>query len=814
MKRKSETSVKAFQKEIDDSSDEETGSPKTNCKHKKLAHAHVEIQEHPLAFVDMPVGGVATITLHAVNEDPGGGDFAWASADTQVTDVQGMADQRDATFMSVGVGTTSVDVQYTTDEAVGFATCTFEVRAAPTIDLAAPRAVLIPATYNSGGVVVYTQPARLTLRLGTTAGVNFDGTGTLSCTPVGAVRIFDAPNGGNEVLLPAAVNTAALVNQTPLYVQGALPSAALDGSSINLSLIAGALPVSAATAQQALTSIALTVDLCKSRPAVGNPVPLTAQEKHATGRHTQFADPAHTHERTQVIVRAPVPNVGADLILAAENNDVRIFAEEVPANGQVAINLPYRIPLVQTGGAGKIVWAEGVTVSNAPRATGFTLGLAIAGSDLAGGDLAKVTVVKLEVLDAAGAAATFVRYGLWDQAWGGGYVLHNLQADNAHFVGRDSRRFNFRVTDATAAGSFDFEWVGLAADLSDFDAPASKVLTMTNTGGIVAESKAVMLVTNDFDRNQQTHSGFNGGPTAGARARGQADHRLRKASLDGFVGGVHTPAPDIKLTIRRPLFDRAPDFRTSVTLNVVRYNDVSFVSATNQYIADQFTRANERWNQVGLEIRRNATTERNIPADWTIPNVVNAGFPLGPNIGDDVAMLDPMTNHLDSDSEPSCAVMLRDVISITADNTITVVFVPLDNANAQTEIDDHTVIFRRMGFGVVDLQQRLVIMMNTACNINHDTLAHELFHALYNRYDRVTPREFFPWNTNPPASPPNIAQYRRMQILFGNPDNDPQNDVTLNWHLRQRTQRYGQPNDGAGIQAANNSTGNTVVGAY
>src|SRR5581483_3780634 len=211
-------------------------------------------------------------------------------------------------------------------------------------------------------------------------------------------------------------------------------------------------------------------------------------------------------------------------------------------------------------------------------------------------------------------------------------------------------------------------------------------------------------VTNDFDRNQQTHSGFNGGPTAGARARGHAAHRLRKASLDGFVGGVHTPAPDIKLTIRRPLFDRAPDFRTSVTLNVVRYNDVSFVSATNQYIADQFTRANERWNQVGLEIRRNATTERNIPADWTIPNVVNAGFPLGPNIGDDAAML-------------------RDVISITADNTITVVFVPLDNANAQTEIDDHTVIFRRMGFGVVDLQQRLVIMMNTACNINHDTLA-------------------------------------------------------------------------------------------
>ena len=130
-----------------------------------------------------------------------------------------------------------------------------------------------------------------------------------------------------------------------------------------------------------------------------------------------------------------------------------------------------------------------------------------------------------------------VRIGLWDRAFNGGNV-RNGAAEASNFVGRDSRRFYFRVRDPGAAGNTaTIEWRTLLANGSDDDAPANAGVTLRETaaGSHVFVSKAVMLVTNDLDAGQATNSGLTAPhPDAGNRNRGQSNHRLRRAPSTGW----------------------------------------------------------------------------------------------------------------------------------------------------------------------------------------------------------------------------------------------------------------------------------------
>ena len=125
-----------------------------------------------------------------------------------------------------------------------------------------------------------------------------------------------------------------------------------------------------------------------------------------------------------------------------------------------------------------------------------------------------------------------VRIGLWDRAFNGGNVRNGV-AEASNFIGRDSRRFDFRVRDPGAAGNtVTIEWRTLLANGSADDAPANAGLTLTQTaaGSHVFVSKAVMLVTNDLDAGQAANSGLTAAPR-------------RRQSKSGAVESSTAPRP-------------------------------------------------------------------------------------------------------------------------------------------------------------------------------------------------------------------------------------------------------------------------------
>jgi len=167
--------------------------------------------------------------------------------------------------------------------------------------------------------------------------------------------------------------------------------------------------------------------------------------------------------------------------------------------------------------------------------------------------------------------ATHVKFGLWDDAFDAAGNLRNGQAENANFVGSDSRRFYFRVNDPGATSSnVTILWKTLTDARADDDAPASMGLDLLETApnSHVYVSKAVMLVTETDDRDQATATGLPA-PWVATANRGQAGHRLRKGSLRGYVKGTHTPAAGGQaVEIELPIFRDATEYRRSAPLQI------------------------------------------------------------------------------------------------------------------------------------------------------------------------------------------------------------------------------------------------------
>jgi outer membrane protein OmpA-like peptidoglycan-associated protein/subtilisin family serine protease len=393
-------------------------------------------------------------------------------------------------------------------------------------------------------------------------------------------------------------------------------------------------------------------------------------------------------------------------------------------------------------------------------------------------------------VDGSSPVATFVDMGIWNHAYDAAGDVRNGQAEADNFVGSDRHRFYIRVHDPAATGAtITATWRTLLANGNDDDAPASQDITLTVTapGSHVYVSKALMLVTDNVDANQPTHSGLAAPtPDAGIRNRGQSNHRLRRGQIDGSVRARYAPATGAPVELTLAVFQRRPtDARRRLTVRVIN----SGGHATAPYIADQFRNANNRWNQVGLAIDPQATANRAIPA----------------------GVLDSTGQYPGGLDSPNEQAALTDLIGATADNTITVVFVRLRGSSA------YTTLFRRAQSA---LGERYFIFMGIGVDL--DTLAHEFHHAIYNRADAPVPDPFFTFNTTAPDGlahpPPDVRVYRRIQDLHArDPDNDPNNDGILNWHKRRRTTRFGPagaevtagPND-----AANTRTGNTLVGAF
>jgi len=398
-------------------------------------------------------------------------------------------------------------------------------------------------------------------------------------------------------------------------------------------------------------------------------------------------------------------------------------------------------------------------------------------------------------VDENSATVDFVRFGIWDNAFDGSGALKNQQDEQNNFVGADTRRFYFRVEDPMVTDdTLNISWKTLRSNRRDDDVPADLTLTLeeTSDGSHIFVSKAVMLVTDNTDRNCSTHSGYPP-PLAisGNRNRGQSNHRIRKGKINGYVKGEYTPASGgVTLSVEKPIFKRTPDDeRRQVEIRVVNYGG----NATQGYINGQIAHANDRWNQVGLKITTGASSTRPVPA----------------------AAQDGAGRYTGSANNAQEQAALADLIPVTPDDTLTVVFVRMTGANAYATVARRNPVPLSDG-STVSLNDRYFVFLNTGLNLNGDTLAHELHHVLFNRFDTNVPRQFYPFNTNPSSSfgitLPDARIRRRIQNLHTpDPNNDPNNNNIINWMKRSRSSRFPI---GGGNSAATNTTGNTLVEDY
>jgi outer membrane protein OmpA-like peptidoglycan-associated protein len=410
-------------------------------------------------------------------------------------------------------------------------------------------------------------------------------------------------------------------------------------------------------------------------------------------------------------------------------------------------------------------------------------------------------------------------------------------------------------------------------------APNSAALTLVETPAAskVFLSRSVMLVVDDLNK-VATQSGLSAPLDTGVRVSGQSNHRLRRARIDGFLRVEYAPQAGVRLGLTASVFDRAVPFNTTaaaaiaagvqvvtpaamsvrsngvlctikvgssltidtgatqetvvvtavtattftatfaqahaapvaiagtaderrrVRCRVVRYSnaaDPTFRVATNAYIAAQFARANLRWNQIGFQIDPGPTEDRPIPAGALLAGK----YPFVPPLG----------------NSPQQTAIFADILPTTPDNTLTALFMDLTGANAYAAIaaivPDPTPI--PLGAPIAQAD-RFFMFMHSALDLRDETLAHELHHVLFNRFDTATQRRFFTLNTRPPlawaaaAAPPialpDVRIYWRIQNQnSADVNNDPTNANVINWPRRRRTARLGQP---FGFAAADGTTGN------
>lgn len=235
------------------------------------------------------------------------------------------------------------------------------------------------------------------------------------------------------------------------------------------------------------------------------------------------------------------------------------------------------------------------------------------------------------------AVTTFARMGLWDHAFDAAGAVLNNEAEANNFIGADTRRFYIRVRDTAASGSIQVNWRTLDAAGNNLDAPATQSLTLTETGagtGLFA-SKALMLVTSADDQAQATHSGFAAGqPDAGVRARGQSNHRIRRASISGSVEAEYTPAGRAAVKTTIPVFQRSPNERRSIPLQIF----VLRVAAGGAGVIP--TAAGSALYTVDLRVIRE-TYER---IGMSVATVVAPGTPAADIVtvgGDSIVLIDP-----------------------------------------------------------------------------------------------------------------------------------------------------------------------------
>jgi outer membrane protein OmpA-like peptidoglycan-associated protein len=475
--------------------------------------------------------------------------------------------------------------------------------------LAAPSAIVVRKPGSN--------PRRQPVRLG--VDTPFTGSGTFTRS-ADTARILDAAVGGTEITFNGVDNvfsSAQLAAGVQLFVEGQRASAAVDDLVLRLALTVDGQPGNAIEAK--LTVVALTLDVCITRTTpTADPAPLSAADKLAPGRFVQLALPDFSHERALLLIRPPEPAAfSGDLMLTPVTPGVAAFADEVPAVGQVPVATaaaPQVLPAVSPP-ADRRAFAEGLADSALGGDTGFLLGLSGIEPE---GDRVTMTVGHLELLNASGAVVNFARIGLWDNAFDAAGVVANAAAEANNFAGADTRRFFLRLRDASRSGtgSADVEWRTVQENDDDFFTPTDRRVTLVETaaGSGLFDSRGLLLVTDEDDQNQGTHSGLPAGlPDSGVvRARNQSNHRLRRADVRSRIVSTYPQpgVPDVRVSHTSAVFQRTPaDERRVLPLQVfvlrVAPGGGGVVPTTpgSQIFSRDLRVVGETYARLGIEVR-------------------------------------------------------------------------------------------------------------------------------------------------------------------------------------------------------------------
>lgn len=697
-----------------------------------------------------------------------------------------------------------------------------------------PPGAVNPVITLASSIVVakksYTSPARVQVTLSTSSAFKRSGTLTSSGS---AIKLFTAASGGSQITFNGKDNVfpgRSLSRGVKLFAESTTPSATLDDYKLTLTLAPGPTPVGP-DATVTMTAVGLTLDICMSRTAIGvDPTPLpqppvtpppsgtTAKDKWFGGRFVQVPGSGdlgpgsviNDRDRALLIVRQVQPSAFVGKLVLRQvsirgnkigslDNKLQAFSFEIPIGGDIARANPLELDSITIPVTGTKFWVEGKNISATFRDIGFQLGIKDLEND---GDRVAATSVQIEAIEKPTPTASsikFVRFGIWDKAYDAAGNIRNNLAENDNFVGADSRKFHIRVRGPALNLPVQVNWKTLKSDSKDDDAPASQALTLVASGTNIFISKAIMLVTDATDRDFPTHSGFAPPATdAGLRNAGQSNHRTRKADIDGFVKVEYLPASGVVLPIIEPVFSRdANDERRRVNARVIRYTNPGvsgFPVATDAYIASQFQHVNQRWSQVGIQVDPQPTVDRPIPA----------------------GALDATGLYGGSANNTQEQAALSDLIPITPDDTLTIVFVALNGANAYSTTFPRNPIPQPVG-GPLTLDERHFVFINPGLPIEGDTLAHEMHHVLFNRGDVEVDRQFFTFNTNPSIfygiPLPDVRVRRRVHNFHtADPNNDPANDNVINWARRRRTSRF--PISGDLNPGATASTGNRLASRF
>jgi hypothetical protein len=450
-----------------------------------------------------------------------------------------------------------------------------------------------PAITLSFPIVVveksYTNPARQTVRLGINPLTStLAGTGIFTRSD-DRVRFFRT--AGNEITFDGRDNVftdAELNAGVTLFAEGNRPSAALDDVQLSLTFRDTARRQIGTPVTATMTAVELTLDICESRAASGiDPPPLSTNDKINVGRFVQTPGPGFHHERAMLIVRPPNPAVfnGFLELTAIDDNKVQLFNVEVP--GALQLPIPNRQIIESTliPPNGTRFFVEGLAASTLVRDAGYRLGIVGLTTEA---DRVAINVVQIEVANTAAAnapATTFVRFGLWDNAFrapgdpAGPLFNEDVEVDN--FAGADTRRFHIRVHDAASrsAGHVNANWHTLDRNNAGLDNPLNNFISLIETpanSGIFI-SRGLMLVSDNDDRDQRTHHGTP--PTIpqvppivnapdNLRARGESNHRTRHGSLTGDMQVDYHVTAGPTFTVRLPVFQRNPESRRRVPLQI------------------------------------------------------------------------------------------------------------------------------------------------------------------------------------------------------------------------------------------------------